>query len=121
MSAGNLQFEWLRMLDTNKKTVIETCTLKVGTDDNFFQIDNPVIVADPAANVTITVPDGVKVGQQVYIANKTNSGSKTLTISVSTHYTSTPETFTITNEGQSLLLMWDGERWNTMGGTATAT
>lgn len=121
MSAGNLQFEWLRMLDTNKKTVTATCTLKVGTDDNFFQIDNPVIVADPAAAVTITVPDGVKAGQQVYIANKTNSGSKAITISVSKHYTSSPETFTITDEAQSLLLMWDGEKWATIGGTATAT
>jgi len=120
MSAGN-QYEWLRMLDKGKKTVIATCTLKVGTDDNLFMVDNPVIVADPAADVTITVPDGVKAGQQVFIANKTNSGAKTLTLSVSKHYTSSPETFTISTEGQCLLLMWDGERWSTMGGNATAT
>lgn len=121
MSAGNLQYEIMRARDMNAKLVIATCTVKVGSDDNLFMIDNPVLVSDPAADVTITVPNGVKKGQQVYLACKTNSGSKVITISVTTHYTSSPETFTITNEGQNLLLMWDGERWATVGGNGTAT
>lgn len=120
-SPGNAQYNLLRAYDLNKKVVTETCTLRVGTDSNFFLIDNPAIVKDPAAATTITVPDGVFVGQEVYIANMSNSEGSVLTVSVSTHYTSSPETFTITNEGQNLLLRWDGERWATVGGTATAT
>ncbi len=119
-SPGNLQYSKLRSYGMNEKIVTATCEPRVGADDDYFLIDNPVIVADPAADVTITVADGVEVGQQIFIATKSNSGSKTITISVTTHYTSTPETFTISTEGQSLLLMWDGERWGTMGGTATA-
>ena len=121
MSAGNTQYNTLRAFDLNKKTVTATCTLKVGSGSNYFQIDNPVIVADPAATTTITVPDGVFVGQEVYIATKTNTSSSTINISVTTHQTSTPETFTMSTEGQNLLLRWDGERWGTVGGTATAT
>ena len=121
MSAGNLQYELLRSYDMNKKTVIETCTFRVGTDSDFFMIDNPIIVEDPAASTTITVPDGVFVGQEVYIADKSNTSSSAITISVTSHYTSDPETFTISNEVQNLLLRWDGERWGTVGATATAT
>ena len=120
-SPANLQYETLRSCDLNKKKVTESCTIKVGTDDNYFQIDNPVYVEDPDADLTITVPDGVIIGQKVYIVNKSNSDSKTVTISVSNHYTSSPETFTISTEGQNLLLGWDGERWGTIGGNATAT
>jgi hypothetical protein len=120
-SPGNTQYNTLRAFDLNKKTVTATCTLKVGADSDFFQIDNPVIVVDPAATTTITVPDGLFAGQEVFIANKSNSESSAITISVTHHYTSDPETFTITNEGQNLQLKWDGERWGTVGGTATAT
>lgn len=121
MSAGNLQYELLRAYDLNKKTITATCTLRVGSDSNYFIVDNPAIVEDPAADTTITVPDGQFAGQEVYLATMSNSGSKTITISVTSHYTSDPETFTISSEGQNLLLKWDGERWATVGGTASAT
>lgn len=120
-SPANIQYETLRAFDLNKKKATESYTVRVGSDDNLFQIDNPVYVDDPAADLTITVPDGAVIGQMVYIANKSNSGSKTITLSVSNHYTSAPETFTISTEGQNLLLGWDGERWATIGGTATVT
>jgi hypothetical protein len=121
MSPGNILYGLLRAYDLCKKTVTASYTVKVGTVANQFKIDYPVIVEDPAADLTITVPDGVKAGQMVYIATKSNSGSKTITLSVSNHYTSSPETFTISTEGQAWLGMWDGERYGTIGGNATAT
>jgi len=122
MSAGNLQYETLRAYHLNRRIVTATCSIRVGRDSDFFIIDNPVIVEDPAATTVITVPNGVFVGQEVYIANMSNTSSSTVTVSVTTHYTSTPEVFTIsTAEGQNLMLRWDGERWGTIGGTATET
>lgn len=121
MSAGNFQYERKRNYELKQKECDVTDTIKTGTSTYNGIFENPVYVDDPAANVTITVPDGDYIGQTAFIACKSNSGSKTITLSVTHHYTSDPETFTISNEGQNLLLGWDGERWGTIGGTATAT
>jgi len=120
MSAGNLQYELIRAYDLNKKTVTATCTIRTGLDSDYFQIDNPVVVEDPAANTIVTIPSGAFIGQEVYIVNKSNTSSKTITVRVTNHYTSDPEDFTLgTTEGMNLMLRWDGERWGTVGGTAT--
>ena len=121
MSSGNWQQEKKRNYQLRKKLVTASDTIKTGTATYTGIIENPVYVADPAADLTITVPDGAYIGQEVYITDKSNSGSKTITISVSKHYTSTPETFTISSEAQDLHLTWNGEKWSTTGGTATAT
>lgn len=118
-SPGNTQYNLLRAYHLNRKIVTVTYSLRVGRDSDFFIIDNPVIVEDPAATTVITVPDGVFVGQEVYIACMSNSESSAVTVSVTTHATSSPEVFTITTEGLNLMLRWDGERWATVGGTAT--
>jgi len=119
MSAGNLQYETLRAYHLNRKIITATYSLRVGRDSDFFIIDNPVIIEDPAATTVITVPDGVFVGQEVYIACMSNTETSAVTVSVTTHYTSSPEVFTLTTEGFNLMLRWDGERWATVGGTAT--
>lgn len=121
MSAGNLQYELARAYEMNKKVMTATGTFRTGLDSDFFMIDNPIIIEDPAANTTVTVPSGAYPGQEVYLVTKSNSDSKTITISVTLHYTSDPETFTMNSEGNNLMLRWDGERWGTIGGTATAT
>lgn len=121
MSSGNWQTERKRNYELKKKLVTTSETVKTGLPSQNYIYENPVYVNDPAAALTITVGDGEYIGQTIYITNKSNSGSYAITISVNKHYTSSPETFTITNEAQDLLLTWNGEKWSTTGGTATAT
>ena len=93
-SPVNLQYEWLRSLEINKRTVTGTYTVRTGRDSDFFVVDNPVDVADPAADFTLTVPSGVRMGQQLLVVMSSNDDSKTCSISVTNHETSDPEVFT---------------------------
>ena len=121
MSSGNWQTERKRNYELKKHLTTASETVKTGLPAQNYIYNNPVYVEDPAADLTITVGSGEYVGQTIYIVDKSNSGSKTITISVTAHRTSSPETFTISTEGQSLLLGWSGEKWDTIGGSATAT
>jgi len=106
-------------LDHDKRTVTETCTLRVGTAANQFVIDRVAEVEDPAANTTITVPDGLYIGQTVMIVTSSNDDSKTVTVSVTHHPTSDPETGTLSTVDQYVLLLWTGTEWATLGGSWT--
>lgn len=83
MSAGNLQYELGRSYGMNKKSVTTTASLRVGRDDDLFQIDNPVEVTIGASNFTITVPDGAFPGQELFIWCKSRT-SGTVTVDTTT-------------------------------------
>jgi hypothetical protein len=86
MSKGNVQSEWLSDLALHERTFTATGTVKTGradSNDNGL-IDNPVLITDPAANVTLTVPDGKQVGQVLFILFTSDASSKTVTITTTT-------------------------------------
>ena len=121
MSGGNFQHLRRQDYELHQKDVTATCTVRTGTPTYTGLIDNPVVVQDPAAATTITVPDGDYIGQTLLITTYSNDDSSTVTISVSHHVTSDPETFTISTVDQWLLLVWTGTEWGTVAGDATAT
>jgi len=84
MSAGNEQYNHLRALILNRKVIDASYTVRVGSASDDFAIDNPLILTDPAADVTITVPDGIVEGQELYIEFSSNTDSKTLTLTTTT-------------------------------------
>lgn len=119
MSSGNWQYERRRNYDLHKKTVTGTYTVKTGTAAQISGIDNPVDVADPAADFTLTVGSGAYIGQTLIIVMSSNSSSKTCSISVTNHETSDPEVFTMDAADEYLNLIWTGTEWATVSTTCT--
>lgn len=84
MTAGTHQFTRNRAFGLNEKVFTATGTLRTGRSDDTFIFDNPVKVTDPAADTTLTVPDGVEIGQQLFIVFTSDASSKTVTITTTT-------------------------------------
>jgi hypothetical protein len=120
MSYSNFQFARKQDYELHKTTVDATYTVKTGTATYKGLFDNPVVIDGPAAAVTLTVPDGEYIGQTLMISSQ-DPNSQTITVSVTHHVTSDPETFTMSTADQWLLLMWTGTEWATVAGDATAT
>ena len=120
MSYANFQFARKEDYELHKKVVAATYTVRTGTATYKGLFDNPVEINGPAAEVTITVPDGEYIGQTVLLSSQ-DPNSQTINVSVSHHVTSDPETFTMSTADQWLLLIWTGTEWATLGGDATAT
>lgn len=87
----------------NSKTVTATYTARVGSVANHFAYDNPIIVVNPAADVTVTIPDGYYVGQTLYIVLNGNTSSKTLTVTCTTG-----TDYSTSTSGQWTLMVWTG-------------
>lgn len=121
MSQSNFQFNRMQDYKLHTLNVTATVTVRTGTAAYDMNIDNPVVINDPGDDVTITVPDGAYIGQTVLISCYSNSGSKTIGISVTHHTTSDPETYTASTVDQWLLLIWTGTEWAKLGGDAVAT
>lgn len=84
-------------------TVTATATVKTGTPTYDGLFDNPVIVDDPAANTTVTIPDGDYVGQTLFIVMNGNASSKTLTVTCTTG-----TDYSTSTSGQWTLMVWTG-------------
>lgn len=97
-------------------TVTATATVKTGTPTYDGLFDNPVVVDDPAADVTLTIPDGDYVGQTLMVAFNGNTSSKTLTVTCTTG-----TDYTTTTSGQYTLMVWTGSvaGWAKVSGTMT--
>lgn len=76
-------------------------------------------ITTTAATGTVTLPNGSRIGDQKFIVLADHGGN--LTLSVTTHSSSSPEVFTGNGTGDSLLLCWSGTKWHTVvnGGFAT--
>ena len=103
MSAGNLQFTTNRAYDLNEKTFTATGTLRTGRSADHFIFDNPVKVTDPAADVTLTVPDGVELGQRLHVNFTSDASSKTVTVD-----TTTGDNGSLTAAGDFVSMEWCG-------------
>lgn len=80
MSANNWFLTQKKAVDINQVTVAADYTAKLGSVSDGFRFNPVIIVSEPAANLTVTVGNGVFVGQQLIITLESNSGAKTLTI-----------------------------------------
>ena len=119
MSRANFQDERKSDYELHAKTVTGTYTVRTGTPTYDGLIDNPVDVDDPAANFTLTVPDGAYIGQELVIVMSSDANSKTCSISVTHHETSDPEVFTMDAADEYIKLLWTGTEWVTISGTVT--
>jgi len=104
MSIENFLFTEGRGYEAGTKTIDAAYTVRVGTGANSFHIDRVVIVDDPAANLTVTVPDGLYVGQELLIVFESNSDSKILTIDGNAAQDST-----MNDAGMYQISLWTGE------------
>jgi hypothetical protein len=109
-------YQTLSALDNNKRTVTKTCTIRVGSADDDFAIDHPVDVVNPAANTTITIPNGAQIGQELLVTFNGNSASKTLALT-----TTTGTDFSSSTSGQFTKMVWTGSvgGWKKLAGDMT--
>jgi hypothetical protein len=121
MSAGNFQYERKRNYELQKKTVTGTYTIKTGQAANNGVIDNPIDIADPAADFTLTLGSGDYMGQTVLVVMSSNTSSKTATLSITNHETSDPETLVHDAADEYTLLVWTGTEWATVSKTSTTS
>ena len=113
-SEANQGYMTRQGLNYEQRTVTATCTLRTGRATDIFMADSVVIVEDPAADVTLTVPDGVQVGQTMIIVFESNDDSKTLTVT-----TTTGTDYSSTTAGQYTYIIWSGATsgWLKVSGT----
>jgi len=121
MSVTNFQITQLRAYDQNRKEINATYTIRTGRPSDDFVVDNPVDIKDPAANFTVTLPSGYKMGQTVLVVMSSNTSSKTGTLSITNHETSDPETLLHNAADEYTLLVWTGTEWATISKTSTTS
>lgn len=121
MSAGNFQFERKRNYELKQKTVTATDTVRTGTSTYNGVIDNPIDVASPAADFTLTVPDGDYIGQTLFIVMSANASSKECSVSFSHHETSDPEILYLNAADEYIYAAWSGTEWVTISTTASTS
>jgi len=114
MAATNGQFQHLQELAQGKRVVTGTYTVRTGRVTDKFHVDNPVVVTDPAADFTITVPDGKEIGQQLLLVMSSNTSSKTATISVTHHDGGDAGTTSLDAADEHILFLWTGTEWTTL-------
>jgi hypothetical protein len=103
MSFAN--FQHARSLDytLHEKSVTAAYTVKTGTPTYDGLIDNPINIADPAADFTLTVPDGQYLGQELVVVLTSNASSATVTIT-----TTTGDDNTLDTAGDFAVYQWMG-------------
>lgn len=111
-------YQHARRMDYNlhKLTMTATGTVKTGTPTYDGLFDNPIVVANPAADVTVTIPDGDYIGQTLFIALNGNASSKTLTVTCTTG-----TDYSTSTSGQWTLMVWTGSvaGWAKVAGNMT--
>lgn len=114
MSISNEQFEHLQALNLNAKAVAADYTVRVGGTADNFAVDNPVKTdATAAATFTVTVPDGVAIGQQLLLVCETAGADVEIAFDHHANSGSTPTAkFDVADE--FLLVVWTGTEWATV-------
>jgi hypothetical protein len=102
-SAGNIQFTSLRSANQRERDITATATIRTGRPSDDFVIDNPVNVVSPEDDTTLTIPDGIEVGQRLNILFSADANSKTVTVT-----TTTGDDGSLTAAGDFVALEWFG-------------
>lgn len=121
MSKGNFQITRVNSLKLDKIVVTSTYTANTGRVVDGFQVDNPIDVASPAANFTLTIPSGAIIGQELLIVMSANASSTECTVSITNHVTSDPEELFLNAADESILLLWTGTEWVSVYSTASTS
>jgi len=121
VSSANFQFERKRNFELQKRTVAATYTVKTGLASQSQIIDNPIDVADPTADFTMTVGSGSYMGQELVIVMSSNSSSKECSVSITNHETSDPEILYLNAADEYIKLVWTGTEWATVSTTASTS
>lgn len=116
MSNKNFEFRRGQSAVANTRTITATATARTGRVADNFVFDNPIIVDDPAADVTLTIPDGSYVGQLLLVNLTGNASSKTLTVTCTTG-----TDYSTSTDGQYTLMIWSGATagWAKVSGNMT--
>lgn len=86
MSIENLFSTRKKAFDLREKAVTSTYTVRVGGTPYNFITDRVITITNPAANFTITLPNGSYFGQEILISLLSNDEDVTVTI-----YKATPD------------------------------
>lgn len=98
----NLQFRLNECLKRRRKNVtVSTYTVRTGRTTDAFAIDNPVVASGASNAITLTVPDGVAVGQTLLIV--CSDGTNNITVT-----TTTGSDYSLTAAGDYASLQWSG-------------
>lgn len=81
MSIENLFSTRKKAFDLREKAVDTTYTVRVGATPYNFITDRVIIITDPVANFTITLPPGSYFGQEILISLLSNDNAVTVTVS----------------------------------------
>lgn len=103
MSGGNLEYERKSNFELKKRTVTGTVTVRTGRGADTNIIDVVIDVVDPAADFTITIPDGTYEGQQLLITFSSDASSKTVTTAADT---GSGGDSTMGTAGMYMFLLW---------------
>ncbi len=116
MSGANWQYMRKQDYELHAKTITGTYTARTGTSTYNGLFDNPIIIDDPAADFTLTVPDGEYVGQELMIVLESNASSVTVTVTATTG-----TDYTLATAGYWVLVRWTGATagWLKVAGTTT--
>jgi len=116
MSQGNAQFTWNNDLALHKKVINTDYTIRTGRPDSNDNglMDNPVVVTDPADDITITLPDGKDIGQTLLVVMSSNTSSKNATITVTHHSGADGGTEPLDAADEYMYFMWTGTEWVTI-------
>lgn len=100
MSSGNYFVTKKSAYDQYETVITGDHTVQVGGDDYNFKTDRVVNIADPAAALTVTVPNGTYEGQQILITY-TSGTTYTVTVTITTG-----TNFSLTTAGDFCSLEW---------------
>jgi len=106
MSAtGNILYDMARAGILNEVNITNTYTVRVGLPGDSFIVDSSVMCESTVANgnYTVTVPNGVSVGQTVAIVFETEGSNETVTVT-----TTTGPDFSLTAASDYVILKWLG-------------
>lgn len=104
-SAGNVGYTEARGGILNEVNITNTYTVRVGLPGDSFIIDTSVMCETTSANgnYTVTVPNGVSVGQWVAIVFETETSDQTVTVTCTTG----PD-YSLTAVNDYVMLHWLG-------------
>ena len=114
MSNMNMFFRWNEALKKRRKEVSAACTIRTGRTADAFAVDNPVEITVGANTYTVTVPDGIVLGQQIiFFCDSRTSGTVTVA-------TTTGTDLTLDATGEWGILMWTDSTtgWVKMAGAS---
>ncbi len=115
MSRGNLEHEIKAIFELKKRVVAATATIRTGRAADTNVIDMVIDIADPAADFTLTLPDGTYMGHEILIVMSSNTSSKTCTLAIDNHANSgSSPTASFDAADEYLKLIYTGAEWDTI-------